>query len=655
MSTLNISSFIWGIADDVLRDVYVRGKYRDVILPMTVIRRLDAVLEPTKDAVLRMKEQLDAAAITNQDQALRQASGEAFYNTSPFRLRDLTSRAQQQRLRADFEAYLDGFSPNVQEVLAKFKFRDQIPTLVESHALGFLLEKFLDSSINLGPNPVLNGDGSVRLEGLDNHGMGTVFEELIRRFNEENNEEAGEHFTPRDVVQLMARLIFLPVADEVRSGTYLVYDGACGTGGMLTVAEETLTQLAAEQGKEASVHLYGQEVNPETFAISKADLILKGEGVEADNVQYGSTLSADAFPAREFDFMLSNPPYGKSWKTDLERMGGKSDITDPRFVVEHSGDPDYSLITRSSDGQMMFLANMLSKMKTPSEQTPIGSRIAEVHNGSSLFTGDAGQGESNIRRWIIENDWLEAIVALPLNMFYNTGIATYIWVLSNRKAAHRRGKVQLIDATQWFRPLRKNLGNKNCELSDEDVRRICDAFLAFEETEQSKIFPNEAFGYWKVTVERPLRLEGIDPERAYTAKEIKVTQGDLRTLRDRAARNQEGPQEEHTARSVARLLPGHHRRQTRRSRVRAGHRPARHGAGASAWKKAASKPSFAEKSCPTPPTPGTCRIRSRSATRSASRATSTSRSHFRPLEEIRADILALERETDGLLAEIVGG
>ena len=503
MNSLNISSFIWGIADDVLRDVYVRGKYRDVILPMTVIRRLDAVLEPTKEAVLRMKAQLDDAGITNQDRALRQASGEAFYNTSPFRLRDLASRGRQQQLRSDFEAYLDSFSPNVQEVLEKFKFRNQIPTLVEADALGFLLEKFLDSSINLSPKPILNGDGSVRLDGLDNHGMGTVFEELIRRFNEENNEEAGEHFTPRDVVQLMARLIFLPVAEEVRSGTYLVYDGACGTGGMLTVAEETLTQLAREQGKEASVHLYGQEVNPETYAISKADLILKGEGGEADNMQYGSTLSADAFPAREFDFMLSNPPYGKSWKSDLERMGGKSDITDPRFVVEHDGDPEYSLITRSSDGQMMFLANMLSKMK---RDTAMGSRLAEVHNGSSLFTGDAGQGESNIRRWIIENDWLEAIVALPLNMFYNTGIATYIWVLSNRKPEYRRGRVQLIDATQWSQPLRKNLGSKNCELSDEDIGRICDAFLAFEETEQSKIFPNEAFGYWKVTVERPLRL-----------------------------------------------------------------------------------------------------------------------------------------------------
>ena len=511
MSSLNISNFIWSIADDVLRDIYVRGKYRDVILPMTVIRRLDAVLEPTKDAVLQRKAQLDEAGIANQEGSLRQASGESFYNASPFRLRDLTSRAHIQQLRSDFEAYLDGFSSNIQEVLDKFEFRNQIPRLVDTGRLGYLIEKFLDRSINLSPRPVLNADGSVRIEGLDNHGMGTVFEELIRRFNEENNEEAGEHFTPRDVVQLMARLVFLPVAEEIQSGTYLVYDGACGTGGMLTVAEETLTELAIEQDKEVSIHLYGQEVNAETYAISKADLILKGEGAEADNMRFGSTLSNDAFRANEFDFMLSNPPYGKSWKSDLEDMGGKSGIMDPRFAVEHGGDPDYSLITRSSDGQMLFLANMLSKMK---QHTAMGSRIAEVHNGSSLFTGDAGQGESNIRRWIIENDWLEAIVALPLNMFYNTGIATYIWVLSNRKAAHRKGKVQLIDATRWYRPLRKNLGSKNCELSDEDIRRITNAFFAFQETEESKIFPNEAFGYWKVMVERPLRLAvELSPER----------------------------------------------------------------------------------------------------------------------------------------------
>ena len=518
MSSLNISNFIWGIADDVLRDNYVRGKYRDVILPMTVIRRLDAVLEPTKEAVLRMKTQLDEAGITNQDRALRQAAGEAFYNTSPFRLRDLRSIGRQQQLRANFEAYLDGFSPNVQEILEKFRFRNEVPRLVDDDILGFLIEKFLDSSVNLSPRPVLNADGSVRVPGLDNHSMGTVFEELIRRFSEENNEEAGEHFTPRDVVELMAHLIFKPIADRVQSTTYLVYDGACGTGGMLTVAEDTLARLARDQGKEVSIHLYGQEVNPETYAISKADLILKGEGVEADNIQYGSTLSGDAFPGREFDFMLSNPPYGKSWKSDLERMGGKAGMRDPRFVVEHGGDPDLSLVTRSSDGQMVFLANMLSKMK---QDSPLGSRVAEVHNGSSLFTGDAGQGESNIRRWIIENDWLEAIIALPLNIFYNTGIATYIWVLSNRKPAQRQGYVQLIDASEWFRPLRKNLGNKNCELAPADIERICDAFLAFEETPQSKIFPNAAFGYHKLNVERPLRLPGIDPERAYKASEIK--------------------------------------------------------------------------------------------------------------------------------------
>ena len=518
MSSLNISNFIWGIADDVLRDVYVRGKYRDVILPMTVIRRLDAVLEPTKDAVLSMKANLDAAGIANQDAPLRRASGEAFYNVSPFCLRDLTSRTNRQQLRLDFEAYLDGFSPNVQEVLEKFKFRNQIPSLNDADALGYLIEKFLDRSINLSPRPVLNADGSVRLEGLDNHSMGTIFEELIRRFNEENNEEAGEHFTPRDVVQLMAHLIFEPAANRIESTTYLVYDGACGTGGMLTVAEDTLTKLAGDGGKDVSVHLYGQDVNPETYAISKADLILKGEGQEADNIAFGSTLSGDAFPRRQFDFMLSNPPYGKSWKTDLDRMGGKKEMLDPRFIIDHDGDPEYSLVTRSSDGQMLFLANMLSKMKSG---TRLGSRIAEVHNGSSLFTGDAGQGESNIRRWIIENDWLEAIVALPLNMFYNTGIATYVWVLSNRKEERRRGKVQLIDATQWYQPLRKNLGNKSCELSPGDVRRICDSFLDFEETGQSKIFPNEAFGYRKVTVERPLRLEGIDPEQPYKAREIK--------------------------------------------------------------------------------------------------------------------------------------
>src|SRR6266403_1764041 len=282
-----IANFIWGIADDVLRDLYVRGKYRDVILPMTVLRRLDAVLEPTKKAVLDAKAHLDKAKIANQDAALRAASGQAFYNASKFTLRDLRARTSQQQLRADFEAYLDGFSPNVQEILDCFEFRNQIPRLSRADALGALIEKLLDPSINLGPDPVRNADGSVRLPGLDNHAMGTIFEELVRRFNEENNEEAGEHWTPRDAVKLMARLVLLPAADRIESGTFLLYDGACGTGGMLTVAEETLKDLAAARGKEVATHLYGQEVNAETHPNAKADFPVKGEGQAGENLVGG--------------------------------------------------------------------------------------------------------------------------------------------------------------------------------------------------------------------------------------------------------------------------------------------------------------------------------------------------------------------------------
>jgi len=654
-SQLNwIANFIWGIADDVLRDLYVRGKYRDVILPMTVLRRLDAVLEPTKQAVLDMKTSLDKAGITNQDQALRQAAGQAFYNTSRFTLRDLKARASQQQLKADFEAYLDGFSPNVQDILENFEFRNQIPRLSKADALGTLIEKLLSPDINLSPNPVLNGDGSVKHPGLDNHGMGTVFEELVRRFNEENNEEAGEHWTPRDAVKLMAKLLFLPIADEIESGTYLLYDAACGTGGMLTVAEETLQELARQHGKQVATHLYGQEINAETYAICKADLLLKGEGDAADNIVGGpehSTLANDAFPSREFDFMLSNPPYGKSWKSDLERMGGKDGIKDPRFLIEHAGDPEYSLITRSSDGQMLFLANMLSKMK---RGTKLGSRIAEVHNGSSLFTGDAGQGESNIRRWIIENDWLEAIVALPLNMFYNTGIATYVWVLTNRKPAHRQGKVQLIDATQWFKPLRKNLGKKNCELSDDDIARICEAFLKFEETEQSKIFPNAAFGYWKVTVERPLRLKGVDPERAYTPKEIKA-------LKETAERADDAP-------PVIRKI---HKKGTPAGPL-SGMFEATIG-GKPAVVEYEPDPDLRDtEQVPLLEEGGIEAFLKREVLPHAPDAwyvpesvktgyeISFTRYFYKPqplrtLEEIRADILALEKETEGLLGEIIGG
>jgi type I restriction enzyme M protein len=503
-----ISDFIWNIADDRLRDVYVRGKYRDVILPFTVLRRLDAVLESTKQAVLEQKALLDAANIANQDGALRMAAGQAFYNISEFTLAKLKVSSAQQRLREDFIAYLDGFSPNVREILAKFNFRNQIQKLVDAGILGDLIEDFLDPDVNLAPLPVKDADGRVKLPPLDNHGMGTVFEELIRRFNEENNEEAGEHFTPRDVVGLMSKLLFLPVADRIQSGAYLLYDGACGTGGMLTVAEETLRELAEAHGKEVSIHLFGQEISDETYAICKADLLLKGEGEEAEHIVGGadkSTLRADQFGSHEFDFMISNPPYGKSWKTDFAHMGGKQDFYDPRFVVKHAGNPEFKLITRSSDGQLMFLANKLSKMK---RNTPLGSRIALVHNGSALFTGDAGQGESNIRRWVLENDWLEAIIALPLNIFYNTGIATYIWVLANKKAEHRKGKVQLIDASKWFAPLRRNLGKKNCELAEADIQRILDLYLGeARETAESKWFDTQDFGYWKITVDRPLRLK----------------------------------------------------------------------------------------------------------------------------------------------------
>jgi type I restriction enzyme M protein len=507
-----IASFIWGIADDVLRDLYVRGKYRDVILPFTVLRRLDAVLEPTKQKVLDLKRILDDAEIIDQDQALRQEAGQAFWNTSPFTMRELRGRSSQARLRQDFMAYLDGFSPNVQRIIDNFEVRQQIPKLAKADALGALIEKFLDPAIDLSP------------DGLDNHAMGTVFEELVRRFNEANNEEAGEHWTPRDAVLLMTRLIFDPIADQIPDGTYTLYDGAMGTGGMLTVAEETLQGLAKKSGKRIVTNLFGQEINAETYAIAVADLLLKGEGANADGLVGGpeySTLSNDAYQGKTFDFMLSNPPYGKSWATDQQRMGGRKEIIDPRFIVDHDGDPEFSLITRSSDGQLLFLANMVSKLK---RNTPLGSRIAEVHNGSSLFTGDAGQGESNIRRYIIENDWLEAIIALPLNMFYNTPIATYIWVLTNRKPERRRGKIQLIDATEWYTPLRKNLGNKNRELGSADIQRVLEAFGNFEnpgdDRDRSKIMVNAEFGYSKVQVERPLRLAGLDPNTVYSTSQI---------------------------------------------------------------------------------------------------------------------------------------
>lgn len=511
----SIVSFIWGIADDCLRDVYVRGKYRDVILPMTVIRRLDAMLEDTKTDVLKMKDTMDKAGITNQWPALCNAAGQAFCNSSPFLLRDLTSRAKKQTLKADFEAYLDGYSPNVQEILDKFKFRNQIDTMIDADILGAVIEKFVSPTINLSPKPVYTDDTmtTIKLPALDNHGMGTIFEELIRKFNEENNEEAGEHWTPRDVVELMADLVFMPIADKIKDASYSCYDGACGTGGMLTVAQDRLLTLAKRRGKEVAIHLFGQEINPETYAICTADMLLKGDGEEAEHIMYGSTLSGDQHATRQFDFMLSNPPYGKSWKTDAEKMGGKKDILDTRFNTYLKSGDTMTMLPRTSDGQLLFLLNNVSKMKTG---TPLGSRIAEVHNGSSIFTGDAGSGESNARRYMIENDLVEAIIAVPENMFYNTGIGTFIWVLSNKKEKRRKGKIQLIDATAMKEPLRKNMGKKNCEFTEEIRKEIVRIFLDMEESDVSMIFNNDEFAYWNVTVERPLRLR-IYPDRTIPA------------------------------------------------------------------------------------------------------------------------------------------
>ena len=500
-------SFIWNIANDVLVNVYNKGDYRKVILPMIVLRRFDAVLEDTKKEVLAMKERLTAANIIQQDEALCAVAGQAFCNSSPFTLKDLKSRTNSQQLKLDFIAYLDGFSANVQDIITKFKFRNEIDTLVEGGVLGLLIEKFVDNRINLSNRPVLFDDGSVRLPALDNHSIGTVFEELLRRFNEENKvTEAGEHFTPRDIVTLMAEIAFVPIMDKITDSSYLIYDGACGTGGILSVSEERLQQLAEARGKRINTHIFGQELQPETYATCKSDLLIKGDGEEANNISFGSTISEDGKAGMKFDFCISNPPFGTPWKRDLENWGlkDKKDITDGRFLIAYDGNPAYSLVPNIGDPQMLFLANNISRMK---DTTELGTRIVEVHNGSSLFTGNAGGGESNLRRYIIENDLLEAIIAVPEKMFYNTGIGTFIWIVTNRKESRRKGKIQLIDATGLKSPLRKNLGEKNCEFTPEINEQILRAYMDFEETPISKIFDNSEFGYWEITVDRPKRDE----------------------------------------------------------------------------------------------------------------------------------------------------
>jgi type I restriction enzyme M protein len=511
-------SFIWSIADDCLRDVYVRGKYRDVILPMVVLRRLDALLEPTKDAVMEeLAFQRDEAGLTEwEENGMCAASGYVFYNTSEWTLQRLhdTATNSQQLLQANFEDYLNGFSGNVKEIIEKFKLRSQIKHMASKDVLLDVLEKFTSPDINVTPFEKNDSNGR-KLPALTNLGMGYVFEELIRKFNEENNEEAGEHFTPREVIDLMTHIIFDPIKNNLPP-VMTIYDPACGSGGMLTEAQNFIKDEDGEiRAINSDVYLYGKEINDETYAICKSDMMIKGNNPE--NIRVGSTLSTDEFAGTTFDFMLSNPPYGKSWASEQKYIKDGKDVIDTRFQIKLKNywgiEEDADAIPRSSDGQLLFLMEMVSKMK-PLSQSPTGTRIASVHNGSSLFTGDAGGGESNIRRYIIENDWLEAIVQLPNNLFYNTGITTYIWILSNNKTANRKGKVQLIDAGQLYRKLRKNLGNKNCEFAPEHITEIVKTYTDLKTIERSsddsiasKVFYNSDFGYHKVTIERPKRLK----------------------------------------------------------------------------------------------------------------------------------------------------
>ena len=510
-------SFIWSIADDCLRDVYVRGKYRDVILPMVVLRRLDALLEPTKKAVLEeVMFQKNEVKLTQFDaNGLKDASTYVFYNTSPWTLIRLynTATNSQQILEANFSEYLDGFSKNVKEIIEKFNLKAQIKHMANKNILLEVLEKFTSPNINLTNKDKLDGDGK-KLLALSNLGMGYVFEELIRKFNEDNNEEAGEHFTPREVIDLMTHIIFDPIKNKLPP-VMTIYDPACGSGGMLTEAQNFIKDEDGDIKASGDVYLYGKEINDETYAICKSDMMIKGNNPE--NIKNGSTLAVDEFSGIKFDFMLSNPPYGKSWASEIKYIKDGKDVIDPRFIVrlkDYWGDIiNCDATPRSSDGQLLFLMEMVSKMK-PKAKGTLGSRIASVHNGSSLFTGDASGGESNIRRYIIENDMLEAIIQLPNNLFYNTGISTYIWILTNNKAKNKQGKVQLINAGKLYKKLRKSLGNKNCELSSTHILEIIEVYknMKTQDTNDtcflsSKVFHNSDFGYYKVNIERPKRLK----------------------------------------------------------------------------------------------------------------------------------------------------
>lgn len=511
-------SFIWNIATDVLVYAFDKGEYKKIIMPMMVLRRIDVLLEPTKQVLLTQKKMLDDNNIANQNPILFNTTGYPFYNTSLFTMKTLKSETDPLRLKMNFTDYLNGFSKDVQDILDKFHLRQMVDNLTEAERLGSIIEKFTDEKINLSNKPVLNDDGTVRLPALDNHTMGTMFEELLRKFNEENNvTEAGEHFTPRDYVKLLADLAVMPVSNKIKDNTYTVYDGACGTGGILTIAQDRIKEIATQMGKNVKVLIFGQELQPETFATCKADLMISGDiqsfqyahGTEMrEYIAFDSTISRDGHPGESYDFCISNPPFGTPWKEDLKKRGlaetEKKKFTDSRFTLIDSNGEEISFIPDIGDCQMMFLANNISRLK---DSTELGTRIVEVHNGSSLFTGDAGSGASNLRQYIIENDLLEAIIAMPEKDFYNTGIGTFIWVVTNRKEERRRGLVQLIDATEIKSPLRKNLGEKNCETNESDRQQIVKLLTDFAETPQSKIFPNDEFGYWSVKVCRPLRLK----------------------------------------------------------------------------------------------------------------------------------------------------
>lgn len=519
-------SFIWNIANDVLVNAFNKGDYKRIILPMLVLRRIDVLLEPTKDKVLQRKEQLDAAHFENQAPLLTAVTGYPFYNTSKFTMKTLKSEIDPLRLKMNFIDYLNGYSKDVLDIIDKMHIRQIVDNLTEAERLSSIIEKFTSDKINLSSKPVLDGNGNVVHPALDNHTVGTMFEELLRKFNEENNvTEAGEHFTPRDYVNLLADIAVLPVADKITDTTYSVYDGACGTGGILTIAQERISQIAKEKGKNVNINIYGQELLADTYATCKADLMISGHvqsfqyqyaGSEREYIAFDSTISRDGHAGETFDFCISNPPFGTPWKEDLKKRGltekEKAKFSDSRFTIaigEGDERQEISFLPDISDCQMLFLANNLSRMVNDTE---LGTRIVEVHNGSSLFTGNAGSGASNLRQYIIEHDLLEAIIAMPEKDFYNTGIGTYIWVVTNRKEQRRRGKVQLIDATGIKTSLRKNLGEKNCETNEDDRRTILKMLTDFRETEQSKIFPNQEFGYWSVTVERPLRIVYENPE-----------------------------------------------------------------------------------------------------------------------------------------------